>query len=72
MFISLSSTCIQISVTGMPFLLLLLVFLITFYSRCNMEWDTACRPTDGPTDFLSPGAQEPVQPPEQYLFSLGS
>ena len=24
------------------------VFLIIFYSRCNMEWDTACRPTDGP------------------------
>ena len=38
-------------------------FLITFCSRSSMEWDTACRPTDDPFwAFLSPGAQEQVQP----------
>ena len=52
----------RISVTGMPFLVFF--FFITFCSRCGMEWDTACRPTDDPFwAFLSPGAQEPAQPP---------
>ena len=49
-------------------------FSITFCSRCCMKWDTACRPTDDPFwTFLSPGAQGPVQPPNNIiLFSLGS
>ena len=39
-------------------------FWITFCSRCCMKWDTACRPTYDPFwAFLSPGAQGPVQPP---------
>ena len=32
-------------------------------SGCGMKWDTACRPTNDPFwAFLSPGAQDPVQP----------
>ena len=55
----------RISVTGMPF-----SFFITFCTRCGMEWDTACRPTDDPFwTFLSPGAQAT---PKQYFFSLSS
>ena len=58
----------RISVTGMPFSF----FFITFCSRCCMEWDTACRPTDDPFwAFLSPGAQEPVQPPNNVCLVLG-
>ena len=49
----------RLSVTGMPFL-----FFITFCSRCGMKWHRACRPTNDPFwPFLSPGAQDPVQPP---------
>ena len=45
------------------------VFFITFYSRCGIQWDTACRPTDDPSwAFLSPGAQEPVQPPNNICL----
>ena len=58
----------RISVTGMPFSF----FFITFCSRCCMEWDTACRPTDDPFwAFLSPSAQEPVQPPNNVCLVLG-
>ena len=52
----------RISVIGMPFFFFL--FFFTFYSRCGIQWDTACRATDDPFwAFLSPGSQEPVQPP---------
>ena len=62
----------RISVTGMPFL---------FFSRSGMVWGTACRPTDDPFwAFLSPAAQEPVQPPnnicslsaaeKKYIFGI--
>ena len=54
----------RISVTGMPF-----SFFITFCTRCGMEWDTACRPTDDPFwAFLSPGAQEPVHPQTIFVY----
>ena len=44
-------------------------FWITFCSRCCMKWDTACRPTDDPFwAFLSPGAQGPVQPPNNICL----
>ena len=44
-------------------------FFVTFCSRCGMEWDTACRPTDDPFwAFLSPGAQEPVHPPNNICL----
>ena len=44
MFISLSSTCIQ----NFSSWYALFIFFITFCSRCGMERDTACRPTDDP------------------------
>ena len=48
-------------------------FFITFCSCCGLKWDTACRPANDPFwAFLSPGAQELIQSPNQYLFSLGS
>ena len=35
----------------------------------GMEWDTACRPTNDPFwAFLSRGAQEPVQPPNNICL----
>ena len=44
-------------------------FFITFCSRCGMKWNTACRPTDDPYwALLSPGAQEPVQPPNNICL----
>ena len=44
-------------------------FFITFCSRCGMKWDTACRPTNDPFwAFLSPGAQDPVQPPNKICL----
>ena len=65
MFISLLSTCIQ----NFSYWHALFVFLITFCSRCCMKWDTACRPTDDPFwAFLSPGAQGPVQPPNNICL----
>ena len=69
MFIFLLSTCIQNFSNWHA----LFDFFITFCSRCGTKWDTACRPTYDPFwAFLSPGAQELVQPPDQYLFSLDS
>ena len=69
MLISLSSTCIQ----NFSNWYALFVLFITFCSRCVMKWDTACRPTNDPFwTFLSPGAQDPVPRPKQYLFSLVS
>ena len=45
------------------------LFFITFCSRCGMNWNTVCRPTDDPfCAFLSPGAQEPVQPPNNICL----
>ena len=47
----------RISVTG------------TFCRRCGMKWDTACRTTNEPFwAFLSPGAQDPVQPPNNICL----
>ena len=44
-------------------------FSITFCSRCRMKWDPAWRPTDDPFwAFLSPGAQGPVQPPNNICL----
>ena len=44
-------------------------FFITFCSRCGMNWDRACRPTDDPFwAFLSPGAQEPVHPQTLFVY----
>ena len=44
-------------------------FFITFCSRCGMKWDTACWPTNDPFwAFLSPGAQDPVQPPNKICL----
>ena len=44
-------------------------FFITFSSRWGMNWDTACRPKDDPfLAFLSPGAQDPVQPPNKICL----
>ena len=38
-----------------------------------MKWDTACRPTDDPFwAFLSPSAQEPVQPPNNICLVLAA
>ena len=67
MFISLTSTCVQ---NFSYWHALFVFFFITFCSRCGMKWDTACRPTNDPFwAFLSPGAQDPVQPPNNiYLF----
>ena len=65
MFISPLSTCIQ----NFSYWHALFVFLITFFSRRCMKWDTACRPTDDPFwAFLSPGAQGPVQPPSNICL----
>ena len=64
-----------ISVTGMPFLfcLFVVVFFITFCSRCGMEWDTACRPTDDPfRAFFINWCAGASSTPKQYSFSLGS
>ena len=72
MFISLFSTCIQnFSYWHAHFVLFCFFFFITFSfcSRCCMKWDTACRPTDDPFwAFLSPGAQGPVQPPNNICL----
>ena len=44
-------------------------FFITFCRRWGMNWDTACRPKDDPfLAFLSPGAQDPVQPPNKICL----
>ena len=44
-------------------------FFITFCSGWGMNWDTACRPKDDPfLAFLSPGAQDPVQPPNKICL----
>ena len=64
MFISLSRTCIRISVTGIPFL-----FFITSCSRSGMKWDTTCRPTDDP--FWA-SAQGLVQPPNNICLVLAA
>ena len=65
MLISLSSTCIQ----NFSNWYALFVLFITFCSRCIMKWDTACRPKDDPfLAFLSPGAQDPVQPPNKICL----
>ena len=68
MFTSPSSTCIQ-SFSNWHSAL----FFIIFYSRCGMEWDTGCRPTDDPfwAFFITwcAGASSTLK---QYLFSLGS
>ena len=65
MFISLPSTCIQNFSNWHA----LFDFFITFCSRCGMEWNTACRPTDDPFwAFLSPGAQEPVHPQTIFVY----
>ena len=60
MFIALSSACIRnFSDWREP-----CAFFITVCSRCGMEWDTAYRATDDPfLRFLTPGAQEPFQRP---------
>ena len=68
MFIFLSSTCIQNFSNWHAFFAYF--FLITFCSHCGMVRDTAGRPTDDPiSNFLSPGAQEPGQPPNN-IFSV--
>ena len=73
MFISLVHV-FRISVAGMPFLFVcFLVFFITFCSRCGMVRDTAWRPTDDPfSALLSPGVQEPVQPPNNIFLVLAA
>ena len=44
-------------------------FFITFCSRCGMNWDTMCRPTNDPLwAFFSPGAQDPVQRPNKIYL----
>ena len=49
--------------------LFVLFFFITFCSRRGMNWDTAWRPTNDPFwAFLSPGAQDPVQPPNNFFL----
>ena len=65
MFISLSSTCVQNFSNWHA----LFVFFITFCTRCGMKWDTACRPTNDPfLAFLLPGAQDPVQFPNNICL----
>ena len=69
MFISLPSTCIQ----NFSNWHVLFDFFIRFCSHCGMKWDTACRPTDDPFwAFLSPSAQEPVQPPNNICLVLAA
>ena len=62
MFISLLRTYFQNFSNWHALFVVVVVFFITFCSRCGMVWDTACRPTDDPFwAFLSPGAQEPAE-----------
>ena len=71
MFISLFSTYFQNFSYWHAHFVLFCFFFITFSfcSRCCMKWDTACRPTDDPFwAFLSPGAQGPVQPPNNICL----
>ena len=76
MFISLFSTCTQnFSYWHAHFFLFCFVFFITFWfcSRCCMNWDTACRPTDDPFwAFFISWCARASSTPKQCLFSLGS
>ena len=66
-FFSLSNTFIQ-NCSNWHVIFVFVFLFITFYSRCGMEWDRACRPTNDPFGAfnLSSGAQEPGQP--QTIF----
>ena len=74
-YFSIKYMCSEFQSLACPFCFF---FFITFCSRRGMNWDTACRPTNDPFwAFLSPGAQDPVQPPnntclvqaaEKHLF----
>ena len=68
-YFSVESACIQNFSNWHA--LFVVVFLITFCSRCCMKWDTACRPTDDLFWAITWCARA-SSTPKQYLFSLGS